>query len=271
MPMAELTAGKLADVLARLQSIKDDALADLRDNGGVEVTLDARTVGVMLLSCVLLTIFYYYGKTGFYRSNLQSEVYALLDIAKHPWRDLGAYIYWATTSIILRIAIPLMVIWFVFKEPARDYGFRMWEKGHGWIYAGFYFFMLPIIVTVSFVPSFNKKYPFYDQAGDSIGQFVIYELTYLTQFVSLEAFFRGFFVFALFKKLGYYAVPIMTIPYCMIHFGKPAPESLGAILAGMALGYLALKSKSWLPGALLHFAVGITMDSLCILQRTFNA
>jgi membrane protease YdiL (CAAX protease family) len=258
-------------VLRRIRNIWQDTRDDLRNNGGVDVDLDARTVGVMLLACVLLTLFYYYGKTGFFRSELQQPVFELLDIGKHPWRGLAAYVYWAVTSLVLRVVIPLLVIWIVFRERARDYGYRMWERGHGWVYGGFYVLMLPILVAMSFVPSFQRKYPFYDNAGDSIGQFVIYEATYLTQFVSLEAFFRGFLVFALFKKLGYYAVPIMTIPYCMIHFGKPAAESLGAILAGLALGYLALKSKSWLPGALLHFGVGITMDALCIAQRMFNA
>ena len=60
---------------------------------------------------------------------------------------------------------------------------------------------------------------------------------------------------------------IMTIPYCMIHFGKPMPETLAAIVAGLVLGYLALKSKSWLYGALLHWAIGITMDLLSIFHK----
>ena len=78
----------------------------------------------------------------------------------------------------------------------------------------------------------------------------------------------GFLVFALFKRFGYYAVPIMTIPYCMIHFDKPAAEVFGAIVAGMALGYLALRSKSWLPGAVLHWAVGISMGVRATLSRS---
>lgn len=258
-------------MFAYLKGIYGETVDDLRNNGGVEVDLDLRTVGVLLLTCVLLTLFYYYGKTNFFRATFEADLLALLDMKKHPWSGIFAYCYWALTSFAFRIAVPLLVIWFVFGESARNYGFRMWEKGHGLIYGAFYFVMLPLLVTMSFVPSFQKKYPFYDAAGESIGQFVVYEATYLAQFVSLEAFFRGFIVFALFKKLGYYAVPIMTVPYCMIHFGKPAPESLGAIVAGMLLGYLALRSKSWVPGALLHFAIGITMDSLCIAQRMFNA
>jgi hypothetical protein len=37
-----------------------------------------------------------------------------------------------------------------------------------------------------------------------------------------------------------------------------------AVPAGLLLGYVALKTRSWVFGALLHWAVGITMDSLAI-------
>ena len=46
----------------------------------------------------------------------------------------------------------------------------------------------------------------------------------------------------------------------MIHFGKPMPETFAAIIAGFALGFLALRSRSFLWGVFLHFAVAITMD-----------
>jgi membrane protease YdiL (CAAX protease family) len=53
----------------------------------------------------------------------------------------------------------------------------------------------------------------------------------------------------------------------MIHFGKPVAETFGAIIAGLALGYLAMKSRSWVYGACLHWGVGITMDLLAVLQK----
>ena len=97
--------------------------------------------------------------------------------------------------------------------------------------------------------------------------FFAWQLCYRTQFFALEAFFRGFLLFALFKRFGYYSILIMVMPYCMIHFGKPILETLGAIVAGSVLGYLALKSKTWLHGALLHCSVGFLMDLFAIFQR----
>jgi membrane protease YdiL (CAAX protease family) len=53
----------------------------------------------------------------------------------------------------------------------------------------------------------------------------------------------------------------------MIHFGKPMPETLGAIFAGIILGVLSLKSNSIWLGVLLHFSVAIAMDCFALLHR----
>lgn len=256
-------------LLERARGIASEVKADLADNGGADMRLDARTVGVLVLVSVLLTLFYYYARPGFFRANFQADVLGALDLQKSTWKGIFAYWYWGLSSFFFRVFIPLLCIWFWFKESPREYGFRMWEKGHGWVYFGFFVLMVPILVVMSFTKDFQNKYPFWDHAGESIWHFIAYQFSYGLQFVSLEAFFRGFIIFALFKKFGYYGVMIMVIPYCMIHFGKPIPETLGAIIAGIVLGYLALKSKSWIPGALLHWGVGITMDAACILQRYF--
>ncbi|QDG54324.1 CPBP family intramembrane metalloprotease [Persicimonas caeni] len=251
-----------------LRNFLAEARAELRANGGAPVSLDGRTVGVLVLTCVLLTVFFYYGRPGFFRSHtVEMAIAGALDLDTSVYRGLIPYWGWALASILLRIVIPLACIVWWFRESPRDYGFRMWKKGHGKIYALLYLVMLPVLVAMSFTESFQHKYPFYDNATDSVAHFVLYEVAYGVQFFSLEAFFRGFLIFALFKKFGYYAVVIMTVPYCMIHFSKPVPETLGAIIAGLALGYLAIQSKSWIPGALLHWGVGVTMDLLVVGQK----
>jgi membrane protease YdiL (CAAX protease family) len=254
-----------------LRGFVAEARAELRSNGGAPVTLDSRTVGVLVLTCVLLTVFYYYGRPGFFRSrDVEMALASAFGLDASVYRSLIPYWGWALASIVLRVLIPLGCIWWWFGDSAREYGFRMWEKGHGRIYAMLFFVMLPVLVGMSLTDSFQQKYPFYDHATDSVAHFLLYEAAYGIQFFSLEAFFRGFLIFALFKKFGYYAVVIMTVPYCMIHFAKPVPETFGAIVAGLALGYLAIQSKSWLPGALLHWGIGVTMDVLVVAQKFFG-
>lgn len=251
----------------RAKSLWQGVRRDLADNGGAPLPLHARDVGVMVLTCISLTLFHYFGKPAFYHQQLAGLAPGWLGLAGTSFESLAPYVYWALSSLAIRVLLPIACIALWFGESPRDYGFRMWERGHGGIYLGLYLVMLPVLVIVSNVPAFQAKYPFYDGAGQSWGHFLAYELTYGAQFAALEAFFRGFLIFALFKRFGYQAVVIMTIPYCMIHFGKPIAETFGSIIAGLLLGYLALKSRSWLPGALLHWGVGLTLDALCVWDR----
>jgi uncharacterized protein len=242
---------------------------DIVTNGGAPTAFDWRTFWVLILCSVLSTIFYYYARPNFYNSHLRDVVEGALGMTKHPLRSVLPYWYWAASSLFVRVVIPLCCIVFWFKESPRNYGFRLWERGHGKLYLAFYLAMAPLLTAASFLKSFQSKYPFYDDAGKSWTHLISYELAYGIQFASLEAFFRGFMIFALFKRFGYQGVVIMTIPYCMIHFSKPVPETLGAVIAGLLLGYMALQSRSWLPGALLHWSIGFTMDVLCLWHKGF--
>lgn len=40
--------------------------------------------------------------------------------------------------------------------------------------------------------------------------------------------------------------------------------------AALLLGLLALRGRSWIPGALLHWAIAISMDLLGLAQRILN-
>ena len=91
-----------------------------------------------------------------------------------------------------------------------------------------------------------------------------WEVLYAAQFVSLEFFFRGFLLQGLRRALGSNAIFVMIVPYCMIHYGKPLPETLGAIGAGLILGTLAMRTRSIWGGVLIHIGVAMTMDVLAL-------
>jgi drug/metabolite transporter (DMT)-like permease len=94
-----------------------------------------------------------------------------------------------------------------------------------------------LVWIASQTEQFQHSYPFYklNFPSASIKHLLVWEAFYFLQFVGLEFFFRGFMVHALKKRFGYYSIFIMMIPYCMIHFGKPLPETIGAIFAGIVL------------------------------------
>ncbi|MBN1945257.1 MAG: CPBP family intramembrane metalloprotease [Bradymonadales bacterium] len=228
--------------------------------------MEWRTVFVLLVTPVLLTVFYYYGRTNYFRANHMGWTIRTFGVS-WPYLDLVPYVYWSAASLVLRIVVPLLLIVFVLRQSPTGYGYRIGgTRRHIPIYLALFVAILPLLYLASLRHSFQEKYPFYADAALGGWHFWGFELCYFLQFLSLEAFFRGFLLFGLERRFGYYAVLIMTIPYCMIHFGKPFSESLAAIGAGLILGTLALRSRSFLLGVFLHYGVALTMDLLAIYQ-----
>jgi membrane protease YdiL (CAAX protease family) len=116
---------------------------------------------------------------------------------------------------------------------------------------------------MSLTEGFAAKYPFlhiYNGEPYLGGTLIAWELIYFLQFVGLEFFFRGFLVHSLKPSLGLYSIFVMTVPYCMIHFSKPVPETFSAIAAGIFLGWLSYKNGSIWLGLILHLTVALSMD-----------
>jgi membrane protease YdiL (CAAX protease family) len=67
-------------------------------------------------------------------------------------------------------------------------------------------------------------------------------------------------VHGLAPRLGWAAIFAMVLPYNMLHYGKPMPEALAAIVGGIVLGTLSVKTRSIWLGVALHISVAITMD-----------
>lgn len=240
-------------------------LADIKANEGGP-PMEWRTLFILLVTPVLLTIFYYYGRPIAFRQYFVEWAGGRWGF-DHPFFDLFPYVYWAGACMVIRVLVPLLLIVAVMRHRPSEYGFRVRGSGrHVPIYLGLFLVMLPFLYWASLQDSFQSKYPFYQHAAQGGWHFWGFEILYLIQFFALEAFFRGFMLFGLAKRFGYYSVAIMSVPYCMIHFNKPLSETLGAIVAGCILGVLALRSKSFYWGVVLHFGVALTMDLLALWQ-----
>jgi membrane protease YdiL (CAAX protease family) len=185
-------------------------------------------------------------------------------VAGRQNRQLLCLAYWAVGQTAIYVAAPLVLIKLVFHQRLEDYGvktrggFRCW-----WAYALMFLAILPCVVSVSGGSAFQRTYPFYRLApGEPLWpRFFIWEVLYAGQFFALEFFFRGFVLHGLRRRFGVYSIFVMTVPYCMIHFGKPPLETVAAIAAGIILGFMSLKTRSVWMGAVLHVAVAWTMDA----------
>lgn len=189
------------------------------------------------------------------------------------WARILEFGYWVSWRVVGFFLIPLLVVLLLPGERVRDYGLSVKGLGdHLWIYLVLFGIVLPAVIVVSYTPGFKSHYPF-PWSGMTLTApvdgrlFVAWELIYALQFFSLEFFFRGFVLSALRRSMGAYAIFAMVVPYCMIHFGKPLPETLGAIVAGTVLGTLALGTRSIWSGVFIHVSVAWTMDIAALIQK----
>ena len=185
-------------------------------------------------------------------------------------RDFNQLAFWAVVVICAYVIPAVFVVKVVLREQLHDYGLRV--RGilsHVRVYAAVYAIAAPVIIAASFIPSFQDRYPFFHPAaGHSLWPYMYaWWALYFAQFCALEFFFRGFLLNGIAPRLGWASIFAMALPYNMLHYGKPMPEALAAIVGGIALGSLSLKTKSVWWGAAIHISIAITMD-VCALSHT---
>jgi len=102
----------------------------------------------------------------------------------------------------------------------------------------------------------------------SVKLFVLYEALYFLYFVGWEFLFRGWMLNGLLPTFGRAgALLIPMLPFAIMHLGKAELEALGSIVAGLALGVLALRTRSFWYGAALHGLIAVWMDVLSAWPR----
>ncbi|WP_338847551.1 CPBP family intramembrane glutamic endopeptidase [Massilia sp. W12] len=185
-------------------------------------------------------------------------------------QPLGRLTYWALVNIACYLTLPLLTIRFYLRRPLREFGVRTENAWLAWRwYVLMLGVMLPLVWLMSATSGFLALYPFLrlPPGAPLWPTFLWWELLYFAQFFALEFFFRGFLLHGLAPQLGRLSILVMMLPYCMLHFGKPLPETLASILAGIVLGHLSLKSGSIWLGAVMHCSVALAMDGMALWRK----
>lgn len=261
------------DFLSAFERVETESLRWMDDN---RRRLDWQLIGLIIVACCVLTFLEYFGgSTHFWL--LEGPLSLFVDDAKErltytfrqsDYARLARLAYWSGCTFVGYMLIPLLYVKFVMRARLRDFGLGI--RGaleHSWIYIAMFVAVIPAVFAVSFTESFQNTYPFYERADRSWLDFLLWELTYTLQFLSLEFFFRGFLIHGLKHRFGVYSVLLSVIPYCMIHFGKPMPETLGAIFAGIALGVLSLFTRSIWLGVAIHVSIAVAMDVFSLMAQ----
>lgn len=219
---------------------------------------DWRVIVVLIIVAISLSLQEYYGERTYYQKVFPFD-------GSDPYWMLKGFAWWSGWRLFGYVIIPTLAILLMPGERLRDYYIS--PRGffrHLWIYVVLFLLVLPAVIIAAQTQAFYRTYPFYKLSNRSYLDLLAWEGLYAVQFLSLEFFFRGFILHGLGRAMGSKAVFVMAVPYCMIHFGKPFPETMGAIFAGIILGTLAMRTRSIWGGVLIHVGVAVTMDLLAL-------
>ncbi|NBP70611.1 MAG: CPBP family intramembrane metalloprotease [Cytophagia bacterium] len=137
--------------------------------------------------------------------------------------------------------------------------------------------MLPLLLSASFLESFQRQYPMYKSNNAylllNVPEWVTaltYEIAYGLDFITVELLFRGFLVIGMIKILGRNAIVPMAVIYCMLHFGKPMGEAISSIFGGYILGVVAYETRSVWGGIIVHMGIAWLMEIIAYGQKLLH-
>ena len=235
--------------------------------------LDRRPFFALVYTAIGLTCITYFKNPDYLDLILRNMQFAAIgETAAHPANNnLYGLIWWVFVSVSFYFVVPAIFVKFVQKRSLGEIGlaFRI-EKGFVKLLLQCVVIMLPLVYLMSLTAGFSAKYPFlkvYNGDPYFSTTLLIWELVYFFQFFGLEFFFRGFLLHSLKPSLGAYSILVMTVPYTMIHFQKPMPETFAAIFAGIFLGWISYKYGTIWLGLVLHCTVAFSMDILALYNK----
>jgi membrane protease YdiL (CAAX protease family) len=200
-----------------------------------------------------------------------------------PWNYYDSFLVGNAVGLFF---LPMLVIILLGEEPS-SFGFGMGDSRSVrlvtvLLYAG----LLVILIPMSHVVEFQGAYPIFKQfhyypITDNLGRVFGYSrfvegntsgliygwISYGMYMFFWEFFFRGFLLFGLARTAKWPAIILQAAAFSILHIGKPIPEVIAAFPAGIILGMLALRARSFIPGFFLHWAAFVSFDVLVILSR----
>jgi len=234
-----------------------DIRKELKDFTSAVKTLSFKEVFIFMSVAFITFVSMHYATPFFFRSNFETgdnKFYSTL--------------YWFSADGFLMCIVPLIFIITFLKSKPAEFGFRLGDYKFGIAsYLLFLVIMIPVIWVVSGNETFAKAYP---QAGARVranmSVLLYYELFVGFYMFAWEFFWRGYMLFGLKNKFGYYSIFIQMIPFFILHHGKPELETFSSIFAALILGIQAWRSNSFIYCFLTHWSVMIFVDSISVLR-----
>jgi hypothetical protein len=192
--------------------------------------------------------------------------------------DAAVNAYWTAVAYFpLKLAVMLACLTLVWRRFDPDRPFYGTSTAHFQMrpYLLMLLVMVPLIALAATRPDFLHTYPKMSRlawlSGPGKGWHkLLYELSYGTDFISIEFFFRGFLVLAFARWAGTRAILPMALFYCTIHFGKPLGECISSFFGGILLGVVTYRTSTVWGGLLVHLGIAWLMELGGYLGHTWG-
>lgn len=154
--------------------------------------------------------------------------------------------YW--DRVILYLMVPLVIIFVIYRESPRQYGFTLgdWKAGITTTVIGI-LLMAPILWILGNGDASIREY--YKSYRNGLPWWTFLDL------VGWEFFFRGWILFGYARKFGPEALWLQAVPFALAHIGKPEVETLSTIFGVFAFGWVAYRTKSFIWPFLIHWFI----------------
>jgi membrane protease YdiL (CAAX protease family) len=227
--------------------------------------------------------------TGLVTFLVGTGIVAFLFWTNPLWPSFDSYNF-VNTGLCLWL--PLLVILLFLKQDPTHFGLTRGDRklGMRWVLISIAFMLLPLIY-VSNLPAFRHQYlmerlsqplalvgPVFDGTRAHLPALLYYELGMGFYMFCWEFFFRGFLLFGLQKTWlkTWGAVIVQALPFMLLHWSwmplaaKPPIETLSALPGGIILGILAIRTRSFFYGFLIHWGISLLLDLLLLGPFIFH-
>ena len=178
----------------------------------------------------------------------------------------NSLLFWIAVGLgafVIMFLIPIFIVRFIWNKPVTDFGLRLPELPWQALKLSLIIVLLslPALFFFATKTSFQEYYLIKEKFNFL---FILAILANIIYYFSEEFLFRGFLLFGLFDKLKFHSFWITNLTFALFHLGKPFAEVPFAFALGMGLSYLSYKTKSFLPGVVVHIIMASILNTMIV-------
>jgi membrane protease YdiL (CAAX protease family) len=147
---------------------------------------------------------------------------------------------------------PILVILIILRKNPLDFGLRWGSPRLWWPWV---LIIWVIAAVVLYAASFNTSLK--DYYLEENFKMLTYFLTSCVNLGAQEFMYRGFLLFGLKDKFKEGSILLQTIPFVLVHLGKPELETVSTVFTGILFGYIAYRGKSFWPAFIIHLFINV--------------